>query len=148
MAVQLAGSEGYYTRVVEVRGSKFYIADLGARFPEFLDRVTTMQEATGAAEVEAALGDPQAMQRVVQSLAADVERQKSVYANMVEIADWVLSVGLTNWNIPGADCTDETRRLLPPAVKSELVREILRESQLTLGEASFPRDLGAGDAAR
>ncbi|MGD9497969.1 MAG: hypothetical protein AB7Y46_16820 [Armatimonadota bacterium] len=142
MPVMLTSQDGYYSIAVEVRGSTFYIRDLGEHFDEYLDRVQQVQRASGVEDLARDGLDPQALVQRLVEMTADLAAVKRVRHQLEQIVDWALGLCVVRWNVPGTDCTPETVRLLPPRVKSELMNHILQESQITLGEAGFPHGDG------
>jgi len=144
MAVKLRTEDGYYSRMLEIDGSKFYIRDLGEYYDEFLDRNAALVKSSGA-QVEG-----RDMAEVLGELvarAAEPEQQKALRHELEALFAWLLGVGLVRWDL-SADCDEETKCLLPARVQSELGRAIVQESDLTLQEGEFLDRLGAGLAAR
>ncbi|MEA3400825.1 MAG: hypothetical protein U9R79_06200 [Armatimonadota bacterium] len=135
MPVQLRNADGYYAATVEIDGTTFRIADLSEHYDEFVDRYTALRAETGVDELDEF--DAEALVKLAVEQSRDANAMKRVRKNIEQLLDWMLDVALVSWDIAGAECTAETRRLLPPRVKSELAQAIFDESQLTLGEANF-----------
>jgi len=145
MPVMLRTQDGYYARVVEIDGSKFWVADLGDHFDEFVDRYAALREQSGITEATRdGLLDPNKLVALMQEVGTDPGRQKQLYRESTELMDWMLDVCLVKWDL-AADCDATAKRALPAAVKSELAQAILAASELNFGEATFPGGLGAGD---
>lgn len=148
MPVRLRTEPGYYARIVEIEGSKFFIADLGDHYDEFVDRYAALREHSGITEAtRAGLLDPAKLVALMQEVSLDPARQKELYHESMDLIDWMLEVCLVRWDL-AAECDGATKRALPAGVKSELARAILAASELSFGEATFPGGLGAGDAGR
>ena len=118
MAVQLKGSEGYYSREVEIDGSAFRIREMvDEELRQFGGGIDSLQtEITTAAGAET---EPK--------VSTGIEITSKAWG----VIDRVLRVGLVWWGIAGADCTPENVVLLPNHVKRMLYREIIADSGLT-----------------
>jgi len=138
MAVKLRGDEGYYAAVETIDGTKFFVADLAdEQFDEFLDKAKELQDAAGLGDLAQQALEPEAMVARLTQLQMDIGLAKSMRASIGELIDWLLECGLADWNLSGVECTSEARKLLPSRVKSQLAAAIVRESQLSVGEANF-----------
>ena len=124
MPVQLKGSNGYYSREVEISGSVFRIRELtDDELAQFGGGVTGLQ-----AQIEEA-GDVTGAEVVTKGIA--------LVADGWAVIDGVLRAGLVGWDIEGAECTPENVVLLPNVVKRALSREIIADSGLTNEEEAF-----------
>lgn len=146
MPVMLRTEPGYYARVVEIDGSKFYIADLGDAWDEYVDRCAALREHSGI-DVADSLLDPAKLFELAQDLANQPERQKQIRRELADLIDWVLGLCLVKWDL-AAECDAVARRALPAHVKSQLAQEVVAASQLSLGEATFLERVGTGDTGR
>ena len=145
MPVMLRTQDGYYAEIVEIDGSKFRIADLGDAYDEFVDRYAALRKESGIADATSdGLLNPAKLLKFMQELGADTARQKALYRQSAELIDWMLGVCLVGWDLP-VEIDAEVKRALPAAVKSKLARAIVKASQLSVDEATFPGGLGAGD---
>lgn len=144
MAVKLRGQDDYYAQVVEIDGSTFWIADLSDdEFEEFLRKSAEVRKGT---EFDpAALSNPKKLVAAQIAFLSNVPKQQEARRGLRDLIHWVLARGLVRWDLPvGEDGGRPDGTLLPAAVKSKLAVAILKASELTMEDATFPAGVGAG----
>jgi len=121
MPVQLKGSNGYYSREVEIGGSVFRIRELtDEELAQYGGSMEALQE-----QIEEVRGG-EAGESTTAGLA--------VISDGWRVVDQVVGMGLVGWDLEGAVCTAANAALLPNFVKRALLAEIIGESGLTNAE--------------
>lgn len=124
--LKLQGDDGYYSRSVEVAGTRFDIRELSA---EELKRFGEVSAAADDTSVEMA-GGAESGSDVIRSVISAIGQSWGV-------VEYVVRTGVVAWGLAGHECTPENVSRLPNAVKKALYREVMADSVLTTEELDF-----------
>lgn len=131
--MKLRGDDGYFSRTVTIDGTKFNIRELDDdAYAAFIAANHQIVKESGEL-AGSVTEDPLAL--ALQSL--DAVKVPALMRQAWDSVDAVLVAGVVGWTLPGHECTPETVVLLPNRVKRELMREILRDTQLDNEEQDF-----------
>lgn len=123
MPVMLRNQDGYFSRTLDIGGSKFRIRDL-----------------TEDEVIEASLREQSAValrQKAAGAKAQTREILKEAYDGFSAHVNYVIESGLVGWDLSGVDVCPETIAALPVPVRTSLVQAIIAESTFTRAEVDF-----------
>ncbi|MBC7286797.1 MAG: hypothetical protein H5T86_01890 [Armatimonadetes bacterium] len=148
MPITLRDQDGYYSREVEIGGTKFRIRELD---DDTLDQVASVE-----AEIRRALQDAGLTPELaLKAMQADTSQSPEVMAALVKLAeapedvartlrqlqrqrrDMIVTRGLVGWDIPGTPFAPERAVLLPEWVKAALAQEIIQDSTMPEATQNF-----------
>ena len=149
MPIKLRDQDGYYSREVQIGGSKFKIRELD---DETLDEVAEIEaeiratlEALGltpeialqAMRLEDAGQSPQVAEALVRLAKAPKETARKLRLLQRQRRDLIVSRGLVDWDIPDTSFKPEEAHKLPEWVKAALAAEIIQDSTMPEAVQNF-----------
>ena len=149
MPIKLRDQNGYYSREVQIGGSKFKIRELD---DDTLDRVAEIEaevrrtlEAIGltpelalqAMRADDAAQSPEVMAALAKIAELPHEVSRRLRELQRERRDLVVTRGLVGWDLPDTPFNADRAKLLPEWVKAALAAEIIRDSTMPEATQSF-----------